>query len=168
MQVPWRRSDKFKKPDQGPVYLTSEGHERLKKELLELKKILPARIAETARTAAYGDRSDNAEYKQAKGALRWTNYRILEIEDQLKRVSVIEVGKNRTGLIRLGSIVTLETKSRDKKIFQIVGDKETRPEQGRISYESPLGSLLMNKKIGDIVFLETTHGTQQFRIVGIG
>ncbi|MEK7188157.1 MAG: GreA/GreB family elongation factor, partial [Patescibacteria group bacterium] len=143
MQVPWRRSDKFKKVDDGPVYITEEGLKNLKEKLVHLKKILPGYIAEAKRTAAYGDRSDNAEYKQAKGMLRRTNYQILEIEGQLKRVSVISSKENTSGVVQLGSTVILKTQDGKEKTFQLVGPMETNPGGGRISHESPLGSALL-------------------------
>ncbi len=77
MQIPRRKSEELKKRDDGPIYLTEEGFQKLKGELAGLKRALPERIAETARTAAFGDRSDNAEYKAAKGILRRTHYRMV-------------------------------------------------------------------------------------------
>jgi transcription elongation GreA/GreB family factor len=163
MQIPRRRSEKFQKPDDGPIYLTPQGFEDLKATLAHLKKVLPGYIAEAQRTAAYGDRSDNAEYKQAKGTLRRTNYRILEIEDQLKRVSIIPVGKNNSGIVSLGSTVTLELRGGERRAFQILGSHETNPSGGRISQESPLGSALLNKKVGETVVVKE----MEYRIVDI-
>jgi len=154
------------KQDDGPVYLTEEGARQLREKLAGLKRALPARIAETARTAAYGDRSDNAEYKEAKGTLRRTHWQILEIEDQLKRVVVITPGTNATGTIRLGSTVVLETEG-GKKTFEIVGPQETDPTHGRISYQSPLGAALLNHAQGDVIMLPTGNGKREYKIVEI-
>lgn len=167
MQFSKKRSEAFKKKDNGLIYLTPEGHERLKEELKELKKILPARIVEAARTAAYGDRSDNAEYKQAKGALRWTNYRILEVEDQLKRVSVIPKSNKKTELIGLGSVVVLEARGGENKTFRILGPEETNPEEGAISFHSPLGKALMGKKKDEVVIFKSPRGEQEYKILEI-
>lgn len=167
MQIPRRRSEKFKKSNSGPIYLTPEGEEELKRKLAYLKKVLPGYILETQRTAAYGDRSDNAEYKQAKGTLRRTNYQILEIEDQLKRVSIISVSKNKSGAVCLGSTVTLRLKNGATKTLQILGPAETDPTRGRISYESPLGSGLMKKKKGEAVVIKTPKGLEEYHILEI-
>ena len=85
MQIPRRKSDELRRREDGPIHLTENGLQSLKEKLERLKKALPERIAETARTAAFGDRSDNAEYKAAKGILRRTHYQILEIQEQMKR-----------------------------------------------------------------------------------
>jgi transcription elongation GreA/GreB family factor len=166
MQVPKRRADLFKKPDDGPIHLTDEGFAQLKERLARLKRALPDRIAEAQRTAAYGDRSDNAEYKLAKSALRRTNWQILEIEDQIKRVALIAPGPDASGRVRIGSTVVLETDGA-KKTFQILGSAETDPAKGRISYSSPLGAALMGRAKGDKVTVKTEGGERTYYIIEI-
>src|SRR5271157_370080 len=117
-----------------PIYLTPEGHLRLERKLDRLKRELPGFIEETARTAAYGDRSDNAEYKEAKSTLRRTQRQIWTIEDQLKRIIRIEPGLNATGTAHLGSTVVLEFPDGTRQTLEIVGPFETDPSKGRISH----------------------------------
>src|SRR3990172_3718840 len=143
--------------DDSPIHLTEEGLARMREELARLKRALPERIAEAQRTAAFGDRSDNAEYKDAKGTLRRTNYRIFELEDQLKRVVIIVTGVNSQGTVQLGSTVVLETND-GQKTYEIVGPRETDPADGRISHVSPLGAALMNRKKGDSVTIQPRVG----------
>src|SRR3989338_5383221 len=94
--------------DDEPIPLTIEGLRRLREKLARLKRIFPDLALEAQRTAAYGDRSDNAEYKEAKSALRRTQRQIWTIEDQLTRVVEISLGKSASGKIQLGSTVILE------------------------------------------------------------
>ena len=108
MQLHKLKPNESRDEDGKPIYLTLEGIERLQKELARLKTKLPAAADETARTAAYGDRSDNAEYKQAKGALRRIHYRIFEIETQLKHAVAIKVDPKSASVIQMGSTVILE------------------------------------------------------------
>jgi transcription elongation factor GreA len=152
-------------PDTSPIYLTAEGIEKLRAELARHKKRLPQLIAETQRTAAFGDRSDNAEYKAAKGALRRTNGQILILENRLKRAALI--APKATGTVQLGSTVTLETEKSKTIIFQIVGPLEADPASGRISHESPLGTALMNRRVGDKVAVNTPGGMQEYLISAI-
>ena len=166
MQVPRRRADLFKKPDDGPVYLTEEGFARLREKLARIKRSLPGLIAETTQAAAEGDRSDNAGYKASKAALRRANWQVLEIEDELKRVMIITPGADATGAIKRGSIVTLEMNGVQKK-FEIVGPKETNPDAGRISQESPLGGALIGKKAGDVAVIKTKSGAKEYRVIKI-
>lgn len=166
MQIPRRKSDLLRKRDSGPVYLTEEGLAAMREELAQLKRALPARIAETARTAAYGDRSDNAEYKDAKGTLRRTHWQILNIEEQLKRVVVIPSGKNAMGTVQLGSTVVLEHDSK-RTTFHIVGPLETDPGAGRISHLSPLGAALLGHAVGEEVTIAARGGSQVYRILEV-
>ena len=166
MKIFSRRKLDPRKKDTGPFYITTEGLVRLEEQLAHLKKVLPGYIAETARTAAYGDRSDNAEYKDAKATLRRTNYRILELEDQLKRVEIIKSSSGSAGEVQLGSTVVLKT-GQAKKTFQIVGPHETNPSEGRISHQSPLGSALLGHKKDDSVKVKTASGYVEYAILEI-
>jgi len=170
MQIPRRQWSRRPPPNTEPVYLTPEGVKRLEARLERLKRSLPAAIEEAARTAAYGDRSDNAEYKESKGILRRTRGQILNIEDQLKRVVVIPAGSDETGKVRLGSTVVLEIKNgvaSVRKTFRIVGSSETDPARGRISHTSPLGSALIGHVAGDSVIVRTPGGEQKYLIVEV-
>jgi transcription elongation GreA/GreB family factor len=166
MQLHKLKPNESRDSDGEPVYLTPEGIEKLQNELARLKARLPVAAEETARTAAYGDRSDNAEYKQAKGTLRRMHYRIFEIETQLKHAVAIKVDAKKAGVIQLGSTVYLEVNGKEKK-FQIVGPDETDPPRGRISYLSPLGAALLKHKKDDVVEIKTAAGVQEYRILKI-
>ena len=178
MQLHKRKQNESRTDDVKPVYLTPEGIERLQEQLARLKRRLPAAAEEAVRTAAYGDRSDNAEYKQAKGALRRMHYQIFEIETQLKHAVAINTGANASGIVQLGSTVILEVNAKgqskeksQQKIFQIVGPHETDPAHGRISHLSPLGAALLNHAKGDVVTIKTTMSNggsaQDYRILEI-
>ncbi len=169
MQVSKRKIEELRRHDSGPVYVTKEGLKRLQDQLARTKEKMPELAAEAQRTAAYGDRSDNAEYKEAKSTLRRAQGRIFGLEDQIRRAVVIEPGRNISGAIQLGSTVVLETGG-VKKTFQILGPNETDPERGRISYKSPLGAALINKREGDTVAISPAvggGGPREYRIIEI-
>ncbi len=172
MQLPTRRWEKFQKRDTGPVHITKAGLDRMRERLERLKRGLPELISEAERTAAYGDRSENAEYKDAKGRLRGTHRQIFSIEDQLKRVVLIRPGAGTSGTVQIGSAVVLDTQatgstSSPHKTFQIVGSHETDPARGRISFSSPLGAALMGRKKGDAVTIKTASGARTYRIIEV-
>ncbi len=166
MQIPKRADEKLKVRDTSPVHLTREGLQRLKDRLARLKASIPELANEAKRTADYGDRSENAEYKDAKGKLRSAHRQILSIEDQIKRAVVIESGPDISGRVKIGSTVVLEAGTA-QKIFQIVGPQETDPEKGRISDRSPLGAALLGHAAGDTVNVPTTGGFKPYRILEV-
>jgi len=172
---PRRRYTRSQKVDDGPIPLTIAAHDRMRDRLARIKASLPALAEEAMRTAAYGDRSDSAEYKEAKGLLRRAHRQIFSLEDQLKRVTIIPEGPNTSGTVQLGCTVVLELidpandrgAAPHRSAFQILGPYETNPGAGRISHQSPLGAALMGHAAGDVVSIETTNGTRTYRIVEI-
>ena len=138
----------------------------MRRELDRIKRSLPALIAETATAAAQGDRSDNAAYQTSKAALRRANWRILEIEDELKRTAIITPGPDAEGRAKLGSRVTVRT-PHGERTYEIVGPKETDPTAGRISQASPLGAALIGKRQGETVTIATGKGPATYLIVEI-
>lgn len=150
-----------------PIYLTADGRRRLQNKLERLKRELPGYIEETARTAAYGDRSDNAEYKESKSILRRTQRQIWTIEAQLKNITIIEPGRNAAGTVRLGSVVMLQPEDGTRKTFEIVGPFETDPSKGRISHLSPLGAALIGRCANDAVTISTAAGKRKYRILEV-
>lgn len=166
MQTPWRRSDKFRKRDDGPVYLTQSGLDRLKQEVTRLEAELPAIISEVQFTRSHGDLSDNAEYKEAKFKLRRTQARITTLRSRIARAIVIKKDPLLSGTIQLGSAVTLEVKGK-RVVYEIVGPLEADPIHGRISHVSPLGSALLGHRANDVVAIQAPSGVVEYKIVEI-
>ncbi len=154
-------------PDEGPIYLTPGGVIELKKKLAGLEKSIPELASEAGRTASYGDRSDNAEYKEAKRRLRGSQGQILKIKNQLKRAIIISPDLNKDGKVQIGSTITIQNESGINKTYRILGPEETNPEGGCISFKSPLGSTLINHKKGDVVEVSLPNGIQKYTILDI-
>lgn len=128
------------------IALTADGKKELEKELADLIANRPA-IAERIATArAFGDLSENEEYSSARNEQKVAEGRILEIQDILKSAKVIRGGKKNS--VGLGSVVKIDMGGR-KMEYTLVGPTEANPLDGKISNESPIGKLLMNKKAGD-------------------
>ncbi len=167
-QVHKLKPDESRESDGEPVYLTPQGIERLCERLIRLKDTLPEQAAEAERAAAFGDRSENAAYKDAKALLRRTHRQIFTIENQLKRAVPIASGPSASGKVQMGSTVILELLAGGaRKTFRILGPRETDPSGGRISHESPLGAALMHRAQGETVNVETPNGTRGYRIIEI-
>ncbi len=160
--------------DHGPIPLTREAHTRMKARLARLKAQLPAFIEDAQLAAADGDRSDNAAYQAAKGALRRTQRQILTLEDQLKRVTEIPDGVREDGTAALGATIVIEkidngdaAGDAQKRTYHLVGPFETDPAAGRISHKSPLGAALIGRRENDMVAVRTAHGEVRYRIVSV-
>lgn len=146
-------------------YMTAEGLEKIKAELVILKTKTRRELAERIDVAkSLGDLSENAEYHEAKDALAFTEGRIRQIEEMLKNISVIEQGGS--DIVRIGSKLEVEANGK-KKTYSIVGSNEADPLQGLISNESPMGKAFLGHAKGDEVEVQTPGGAVFYTIVSV-
>ncbi len=158
-----RKSEKKSQLPADPM-ITKAKFLELQEKLDYLKtKARPQTAAEVARLAEMGDFSENYAYQAAKGRLRGINNNILKLEHQLNRAVIIT--PTNSDRVQVGHTVTVECDGKEKT-FQILGSSETDPTRGIISQNSPIGSALLNKKIGDIVII-TTNKTIEYKIIAI-
>jgi len=148
------------------TYLSQEGIETIKKELQELKTKKRQEIAARLQEAKdLGDLSENAEYFEAKEAQSLNENRIIELEKLLKNAVVIETSSEED-IVRVGS--TIEVKSNNgPETFNIVGSAEAKPQEGKISNESPLGRAFLGRKTGDEIEIKSPSGITKYKIIKI-
>jgi transcription elongation factor GreA len=150
-----------------PNYLTPEGEAKLNAELQELKGTKREELSKRLRSAIQmGDLSENADYHQAKEDQGFLEGRIQEIEAILRNAVIIEKAQS-SGVIFIGSQVTIQEEDFDHETYHLVGPTEADPRHGRISYESPIGRALMDKRVGDIAEADTPGGKIKFKILKI-
>ncbi len=145
--------------------LTQEGADELRQELAQLiadRMVIAERI-KTARE--FGDLAENAEYQSARAEQDKNEVRISEVEHILQNVQIIKTPKG-DSKVQLGSKVKLRNDGKTKE-FQVVGTVEADPLAGKISDESPIGQLLIGKKVGDEVELKTPVETAIYKIAEI-
>lgn len=148
------------------TFLTPEGEAKLKAELAELTGPKREELSQRLRSAIQmGDLSENADYHKAKEDQGFLEGRIQEIEAALRTAVIIE--KKQGDMVNVGSNVTVQEGDFDPETYYIVGGKEADPRNGRISNESPIGSALMNHKVGDVVQVETPGGKIKFKILKV-
>ncbi|HVQ45059.1 MAG TPA: transcription elongation factor GreA [Candidatus Saccharimonadia bacterium] len=143
-------------------YLTAQGLQALKDELLQLTTAKRGEIADRLKEAkADGDLSENAMYDAARDEQSFVEGRIAEIEHILKHAVVIANKGNAS--VSLGSKVHVELEEGEQE-YVIVGSTEANPDKGYISDQSPIGKALLGRKSGDEVSVEVPSGTIVYRI----
>ena len=146
-------------------YLTAEGLKKLKKELEHLEKVRRKEISERIRhTAAQGDLKENAGYDAAKEEQGFVEGRIKELKETINQAKVIE--KKENDRVQIGSFVSL-TSDGEKQKFQIVSPEEADVLNNKISFKSPLGEQLMDKKKGKIVKVDAPDGEKEYKIIEV-
>ncbi len=149
------------------LYLTQEGLDELKKELDELKLVKRPEVISALKDArAQGDLSENAEYDAARTEQAIVEARIKDLEVMVENAVVIT--KADSDKVGLGTKVTIEyVGDDDTEEYSIVGSQEADPFENKISNESPIAKAIMNKKVGDVVSVESPNGTYDVEIVEI-
>jgi len=147
--------------------LTSEGFLDLETELNKLKTEDRPRIIEAIKEArAQGDLSENADYDAARDEQAKIEARIQELEYMLEHAKIIE--KTSGDTVNVGTTVTVQyIDDDDEEEYSIVGALEADPFENKISNESPIGKAIMNRKVGDIISVDSPNGSYDIKIVKI-
>ncbi len=151
------------------ITITQTGFEELQQELQELKTVkIPKVIERISNAREQGDLSENADYHSARDERDMLQARINSIEEILLNTKVTASVKTSTEVVSLGSVVKLEIVGKDKKItYQMSGEYESNPAEGKISIESPVGKALLKKSKGDKVEVKTPAGQITYKILEI-
>jgi len=111
-----------------------------------------------------GDLSENGYYKASRAKLSFVDSSMRRIDMQLKYAMVTDSSK--TDTVEVGSNVTIKTGDREMK-YEIVGDLEANPSQGKISLLSPLGKALAHKRVSESAEIVTPQGTVSYTIIAL-
>jgi transcription elongation factor GreA len=151
------------------IPMTNRGYQFLMDELKRLKGVERPRIVQEIEEArGHGDLSENAEFHAAKERQSLLDVQIREIEDRLARAQVIEVSKLSGDRVVFGATVSLaDGDTGEKVVYQIVGDHEAEPKNGKISISSPVARALIGKSEGDEVQVRTPTGVRSFEILSV-
>jgi len=149
-----------------PIYLTREGLERARAELEELVNVRRPEVAARIHDAKeHGDLNENAEYEDAKNEQAFVEGRIQALEALIKNATIID-DNHSSDHVQIGSTVVVQGPDGEER-FTIVGSAEARPNEGRISNESPVGRALLGRKKGDQVVVRVPAGDYTYTIVSI-
>ncbi|WP_315114477.1 transcription elongation factor GreA [Clostridium intestinale] len=149
--------------------LTEENIKKLQEELDYRMTVKRAEIAkEKLVAAAHGDRSENAEYKEACRNYRENDNRIQYLMTMISTATLIddsEIDKSVLGINSKAKIKFIEDDFED--IVTLVTTMDIDPENMKISIESDLGKSLSGKRAGDIVEVNAPSETYKVEIIEI-
>ena len=154
--------------DREPI--TSQGLEKLKKELEELKNIKRPKIVRAiAEARGHGDLKENAEYHAAKEEQAKIEGRIIEINDLIARANVVDVTtlEKKDNVVFGSTVYLVNLENNEKNIYKIVGKDEADITKNYIYFRSPIGKALIGKNKKDLVAVTTPSGEKNFEITEI-
>ena len=150
--------------------ITSNGLEKIKKELEELKNVKRPKIIQAiAEARAHGDLKENAEYHAAKDDQAKIEGKIIRLNDLIARANIIDVTKlEKKDNVIFGSTVDLiDLENNKKKTYKIVGKDEADLTQNFIYFRSPIAKALIGKNKKDVITVSTPSGEKKFKIVEV-
>ncbi len=146
--------------------MTNQGFENITSQLSEMKLTLrPAIVISLDEARQLGDLKENAEYHAAKEDLANMDKQIAVTEDIISRSVIIDPAILPHDKVSFGSSVVLIDLDTDDEInYTIVGSQESNPEDGKISFNSPLAKQLLGKEEGDEVKAQLPSGVKEFEV----
>ena len=150
--------------------ITSQGLEKLKNELIELKNIKRPKIIEAiAEARSHGDLKENAEYHAAREEQAKIESRIIKINDSIARANVIDVTKlaKSENVIFGSTVILVDLNNNEKKTYKIVGKDEADLTKNYIYFKSPIGKALIGKSKKDLITVTTPSGEKNFEITEV-
>ena len=146
--------------------LTAEVYEKIKKEIEYRETTLRDSLSETLNEMRnQGDLRENDGYSMAVEQNDQNEEELSRLKDLLKNSKIVKT-RSKTK-VNIGSTVTVSTDNLGEKVYTIVGEDNANPLENRISYKSPIGSALMDKKVGEKLTLTTPRGDVKCEIKAI-
>ena len=150
-------------------YITPQGHQRLKDELLQLIDVdRPEVVRIVSWAASNGDRSENGDYIYGKRRLREIDRRIRFLTKRLDLAEVVDPSVHEgSDQIFFGATVVYENQAGDERTVTIVGIDEIDPLNGKISWISPVARALTKAHEGESVVLQTPGGKEELQVIEV-
>lgn len=142
------------------MIVTAQKLAEKKAELEKIQKVdIPQNAQDVAEAKAKGDLKENQEYKSAKEQQHFLSLQLAQIQSELNRAVVFDPTTSTTSMVSFGTVVTLtDTASGKDESYTILGPWESDPENNIISYMSPFGNAVLNRKVGETaVFTINEH-----------
>jgi transcription elongation factor GreB len=150
-------------------YMTPQGYQRLRDELLNLIDEERPKIVEIVHWAASnGDRSENGDYIYGKKRLREIDRRIRFLTKRLDIAEVADPSQHfGNDQIFFGATVTYANSRGEERTITIKGIDETDNLQGEVSWISPIARALLKSREGDEVQLMTPGGLEKLEVLEV-
>ena len=146
--------------------LTAVDIKKMKEELDHRIRVLRPQLIEEVQTArAFGDLSENFEYKCAKQAKNRNDSRIRYLERMIRTAKVIEVrgAEDAEDAVGLFDRVTIYNEMVKKEMeVRIVTTLRLDALKGLVSKESPVGKALLGRRAGERVEIAVNPNLQYF------
>lgn len=148
--------------------MTRQGYDDIRRELDRLLTAeRPAVVKRLKEAIALGDLAENFDYHDAKRQQGLMEARIRDLKRILDSATIIECNES-IEAVNVGSkVLVRDVADGFEERYTIVGPPEADPSEGKISYESNMGTALLGRKAGERISVEAPCGVLEFEVVSI-
>jgi len=150
-------------------YITPQGYDRLRAELLQLIDDERPKVVEVVHWAASnGDRSENGDYLYGKKRLREIDRRIRFLTKRLEIAQVADPAVHHgSDQVFFGARVTYADEAGEERTVTIMGIDEADHGKEQVSWISPVARALLKAREGDVVKLVTPAGPHEIEVLHV-
>ena len=147
--------------------LTKVDIQKMREEIDYRTRVLRPKLIEDVQTArAFGDLSENFEYKAAKQAKNRNDSRVRYLERMIATAVVINAPEGAGETVGLFDWVELWfEEDEETQRIRLVTTLRQDPDKGLISKESPLGKAVLGKKVGDRVQVRVSEEVSYYVVL---
>jgi transcription elongation factor GreB len=155
-------------PPDAPNYVTPEGAARVRAQLRRLvDEAIPRLEAEAGTGKESTGARDNEAKAKARRRLQEARARARLLGNHVARFQIVDPGAGNHDKVRFGARVTVIDGAGDERTYLICGVDEAEPENGAVSWISPVAKALLGCAVGDEVTLRRPRGEQRLEVVDI-
>lgn len=151
------------------IYMTAEGLQKLKDELVYLEGVeRPRVIAAIQEARDKGDLSENAEYDAAKEEQGKLESKIALLKEKIMDARIIDESRINTKEVQVLTKVKIKNvKTGAIMSYQLVTESEANFKEGKLSVKTPIAQALLGKKVGQVAKVQVPAGLMEFEVLEI-
>lgn len=152
----------------GKYYTTKSGYQKLVDEINYLSTIeMKNSLIALTEAREKGDISENAEYESAKEHHQNLSIKLTNLQKKIRSVEIVSEPESKDKITMLSKAKIKNYKTNQIVEWTLVPESDINIKEGKISFKSPIGKGLMNKKVGDIVEVEVPIGIIKLEVLDI-
>ncbi len=149
------------------VLLTKSSLEKMNRELDDLIVKRSIISEEIKKARGFGDLSENAEYHAAREAQSLNETEIIKVKEILENYELADEDSTFEGVRIYSKVTYCYVGDDEEEEIEIVSKVESDPLESKISVESPIGSALVGKTVGQVVDIVAPNGSAKLKILKI-
>ena len=149
------------------IYMTADGLQKLKDELVYLEGVeRPRVIAAIQEARDKGDLSENAEYDAAKEEQGKLESKIALLKEKIMDARIIDESRINTKEVQVLTKVKIKNvKTGAIMSYQLVTESEANFKEGKLSVKTPIAQALLGKKVGQVAKVQVPAGLMEFEVL---